>query len=94
MSSLSADPAADKVIDAAHKIVMPGLVNTHMHLPQVMMRNVYDDVSDAMTKLKYYTWPIQGCYDEDDALFSAQLGVLEMIKSGTTAFISTGLHPR
>lgn len=94
MSSLSAEPAADKVIDAAHKIVMPGLVNTHMHLPQVMMRNVYDDVSDAMTKLKYYTWPIQGCYDEDDALISAQLGVLEMIKSGTTAFISTGLHPR
>ena len=94
MNSLIVEPKASKVIDANGRIVMPGLFNTHMHLPQVMMRNVYDNVSDAMTKLKYYTWPIQGCYDENDALISAQLGVLEMIKSGTTAFISTGLHPR
>ncbi len=85
---------ANKVFDRPRTIVMPGLINTHMHLPQVMMRGLYDDVSDAMTKLKYYTWPIQGCYTADDAMVSAQLGILEMIKSGTTGFISTGLHPR
>lgn len=85
--------SARRVIDGKGKITLPGLTNLHFHLPQVMMRGVYDSI-EAMEKLKYYTWPIQGCYDEDDALVSAQLGVLEMIKSGTTAFLSTGLHPR
>lgn len=80
-------------IDGSGFVLMPGLINTHMHLPQVLMRGVYDNMA-AMDKLKDYTWPIQGCYDEGDALASTRLGLLEMIKSGTTSFISTGLHPR
>ncbi|HEX2980694.1 MAG TPA: amidohydrolase [Anaerolineaceae bacterium] len=84
---------ARTVIDGKGFVVMPGLINTHMHLPQVLMRGLYDNI-EAMDKLKNYTWPIQGCYDEKDALISARLGMLEMIKSGTTSFISTGLHPR
>lgn len=91
---LSGKYEALQTFSGPNLIAMPGLVNTHMHLPQVMMRGIYDDVSDAMTKLKYYTWPIQGCYTASDAMISAELGVLEMIKSGTTSFISTGLHPR
>jgi 5-methylthioadenosine/S-adenosylhomocysteine deaminase len=84
---------ARTMIDGAGRIVMPGLVNCHMHLPQVLMRGINDNVG-AMDKLKSYIWPIQGNYDEADALISARLGLLEMIKSGTTSFLSTGLHPR
>ncbi len=84
---------ATQVIDATHMIAMPGMVNCHFHLPQVLMRGINDN-SDAMHKLKYYIWPVQGHYDEQDALISTRLGLLEMIKSGTTAFLSTGLHPR
>lgn len=84
---------AATVIDGGGMIAMPGMVNCHFHLPQVLMRGVNDN-TDAMHKLKHYIWPIQGHYDEADALISARLGLLEMIKSGTTAFISTGLHPR
>lgn len=84
---------AAQVIDAAGMIAMPGMVNCHFHLPQVLMRGINDN-TDAMHKLKYYIWPVQGHYDEQDALVSTRLGLLEMIKSGTTAFLSTGLHPR
>lgn len=91
--AIAAKYEAAKIIDGHMKIALPGLTNLHFHLPQVMMRGIYDSV-EAMEKLKYYTWPIQGCYDETDALTSVKLGVLEMIKSGTTAFLSTGLHPR
>ena len=84
---------AKKVLDGKGKIAMPGLINCHMHLPQVMMRGVSDNV-DVMGILTDYIWPIQGHYSGDDALLSAELGILEMIKSGTTAFLSTGLHPR
>ncbi len=85
--------SARRVIDGRGKILIPGLINCHMHLPQVMMRGVSDNV-DVMDILTEYIWPIQGYYSEEDALLSAKLGLLEMIKSGTTAFISTGLHPR
>lgn len=83
-----------EVVEGSGFIVMPGLINTHFHLPQVLMRGVYDDVDSPMNKLKNYTWPIQGNYDESDALISTKLGVLEMLKSGTTTFLSTGLHSR
>jgi 5-methylthioadenosine/S-adenosylhomocysteine deaminase len=84
---------AQEELDGRDHIAMPGLINTHFHLPQVMMRGIYDSIA-PLDKLKNYTWPIQGCYSKDDALTSAQLGLLEMIKSGTTAFLSTGMHPR
>ena len=84
---------ARTVIDGRGMIAMPGLINCHMHLPQVMMRGVNDN-AEVMDKLKNWIWPIQGNYDEQDALVSARLGLLEMIQSGTTAFLSTGLHPR
>ncbi len=84
---------AQTIIDATGMIVMPGLINCHMHLPQVIMRGVNDNI-EVMDKLKNYIWPIQGHFDEADALISAKLGLLEMIKSGTTAFLGTGLHPR
>lgn len=82
-----------KILEGNHRLVMPGLINGHIHLPQFMMRGV-DDAVDCLTLLTKYIWPIQGSYDEVDALISARLGLLEMIKSGTTCFLSTGLHPR
>ena len=84
---------ARTVVNGAQKISMPGMINCHMHLPQAMMRGISDDV-ETMTVLKDYIWPVQGHYDEQDALVSTRLAILEMIKSGTTAFLSTGLHPR
>lgn len=84
---------AGRTIDARGMIAMPGMINCHMHLAQVIMRGVNDDV-EVMDKLIRYIWPIQGHFDEQDALVSTRLALLEMIKSGTTAFISTGLHPR
>lgn len=84
---------AKKILDGEGMSAMPGLINCHMHLPQVMMRGVSDNV-DVMGILTDYIWPIQGHYSADDALLSAELGILEMIKAGTTAFLSTGLHPR
>jgi len=93
MEEMARKYSARQVIDASGKIIIPGLINCHMHLPQVLMRGVSDNV-DVMGILTDYIWPIQGNYSQEDALLSARLGLLEMIKSGTTAFLSTGLHPR
>lgn len=84
--------AADE-LDAAGMIAMPGLINCHIHLSQTLMRGIGDNVP-TLAKLKNTVWPVQGHYDEADALISVRLGLLELIKSGTTGFLSTGLHPR
>jgi len=74
---------ADKVIDVQGNVVMPGLVNTHVHLFQSLLRSLGDD-------LKLFDWcakmlnPIFPNLTEDDCYFGALLGCLEMIKSGTT----------
>jgi len=84
---------AEKVINGKGTVAMPGLINCHFHLPQMLMRGIQDDV-EVMNKLIRYIWPIQGNFDYKDAIAASKLAFLESIKSGTTSFISTGLHPR
>ncbi|MEA1929050.1 MAG: amidohydrolase [Candidatus Auribacterota bacterium] len=92
-SELLKDMPGLEVIGGQGRIVLPGLINCHIHLPQFLMRGVNDDV-DCLTILKDYIWPIQGIYDQEDAAVSSRLGFLEMIRAGTTCFLSTGFHPR
>ncbi len=76
---------ADKVIDARGKVVLPGLVNAHTHLAMVMQRGLADDMP-LMEWLSTKVWPIEQRMKEKDCKVGAQLGCLEMIKSGTTCF--------
>ena len=41
---LAAAYRADQVIDCAGKIVMPGLVNAHTHVPMTLLRGMADDL--------------------------------------------------
>lgn len=80
-------------IDCDGNILMPGLIDTHVHEAQAMIRGCADDLSliDWLTKR---VWVLQGNYTADDGRASAALCALEMIKSGTTAFIESMLAER
>ena len=87
-------PEADET-DLTGHIVMPGLIDTHVHLAK--------RCCGACRKESAYRTSPAGCsdasspagsYTEDDARASAQLAVLEMIKSGTTGFIECLLAER
>nr|WP_233418046.1 amidohydrolase [Desulfurococcus amylolyticus] len=84
---------SDIVINAERDIVMPGLINTHVHLAQGLLRACADYLP-LIPWLKDRVWPLQGNYRPEEALASAKLVTLEMIKSGTTAFLETGLVGR
>jgi cytosine/adenosine deaminase-related metal-dependent hydrolase len=75
-------------IDCHGNILMPGLIDTHVHLAQAMIRGCADDLGllDWLTKR---VWVMQGSYTEADGKASAALCAVEMIKSGTTAFIES-----
>lgn len=76
---------ADFVIDAENKIVMPGLINAHTHLPMTLFRGVADDL--PLEKwLNEEIWPIERQLEAKHVYAGSLLGCLEMIQSGTTCF--------
>lgn len=73
------------VIDANKKIVMPGLINAHTHLPMTLFRGIADDLP-LMKWLQDEIWPIERQLNAEHVYAGALLGCLEMITSGTTCF--------
>ena len=77
---------AKKVIDAQGKLVMPGLINCHTHAAMVMMRGLADDMPLDVWWQKFI-FPIEKkMLNPEFIRIGAGLAVIEMIKSGTTAF--------
>lgn len=79
------DVESDKVIDATDKIVMPGLINAHTHVPMSIFRG-YSDELTLNDWLRKKMWPIEDKMTADDAYWASMLSGIEMIKSGTTTF--------
>lgn len=77
----------------AGKLVIPGLIDTHVHLAQALIRGCADDM-DLIPWLLERVWPLQGNYTAEDGRVSAALCIAEMLKSGTTAFIEAMLAGR
>jgi len=92
-SEVKRESNAEFEIDAKGMVILPGLIDVHVHLAQAMLRGCADDTS-LIDWLQKFVWPLQGNYDEHDGKASAELCMLEMIKSGTTTFLETHVHRR
>lgn len=85
MDKLSELENYDYLIDAQGKIALPGLINTHTHAAMTLMRGYADDM--PLDKwLQQKIWPFEAEIDENDIYWGTALGILEMIKTGTTTF--------
>ncbi len=80
------DAPADYVIDARGRIISPGFVNAHTHSPMGLFRGLADDLP-LMDWLEKYIWPREAKLTREITKVGAYLGALEMIKTGTTAFL-------
>jgi 5-methylthioadenosine/S-adenosylhomocysteine deaminase len=78
---------ATSVLDATGKIVLPGFVQTHVHLCQTLMRGAADDLA-LLDWLKQRIWPLEASHDERSLRVSAQLGLAELIRGGTTTVLT------
>jgi 5-methylthioadenosine/S-adenosylhomocysteine deaminase len=80
-----APPDADETLDASGSLVIPGLVNAHTHVAMTLLRGYADD-KPLDPWLREDIWPAEAELTPDDIEAGAELGALEMIRSGTTAF--------
>lgn len=80
---------AEEIIDASGKIVIPGLIQPHIHLCQTLFRGQADDM-ELLDWLRLRIWPLEGAHDEESIRTSAFLGLGELTKGGTTAIVDMG----
>ncbi|MCM3783758.1 5'-deoxyadenosine deaminase [Neobacillus mesonae] len=80
------DFKADHVIDGRGKALLPGFIQTHIHLCQTLFRGRADDL-ELMDWLRKRIWPLEAAHDEESVFYSALLGLGELIASGTTTIL-------
>ena len=76
---------ADQVIDGTGLVAFPGLVNTHTHAAMTLLRGYGDDMP-LFDWLQQKIWPVEAKFTKEDNYWGSKLAILEMIRSGTTAF--------
>ncbi len=77
---------AAETIDASGKVVIPGLINGHTHVPMTLFRGLADDL-DLQEWLTKYIFPAEAKnVTEDFVRAGTQLGLAEMIRGGTTTY--------
>ena len=80
---------AVQVIDARGCAVVPGLIQSHVHLCQTLFRGMADELP-LLEWLRTRIWPLEGAHDARSMGASARLGLAEMLKGGTTTILDLG----
>jgi 5-methylthioadenosine/S-adenosylhomocysteine deaminase len=76
-----------QIIEAKGKAVLPGLINTHTHIPMVLFRGIADDL-DLQEWLTKYIFPAEAKnVTRDFVVAGTKLGLVEMIRGGTTTYV-------
>jgi len=84
---------ADKVIDAAGKIVMPGLIDCHVHNTQFLVRGHRGDAEMFLKQALFERiFPYEANLTYDDARWSSYACQMELIHRGVTTFIESGSY--
>jgi 5-methylthioadenosine/S-adenosylhomocysteine deaminase len=78
---------ADTIIDATDCVIIPGFIQTHIHLCQTLFRGAADDLA-LIDWLKQRVWPMEAAHSVESIAASARLGIAELIKGGTTCALT------
>lgn len=81
----------DRVVDCSGKVMMPGFVNAHTHLPMTLMRG-YGGGHDLQSWLHDYIFPAEAKLDDRAVAAGTDLGLAEMIATGVTCVADMYMH--
>lgn len=78
-----------QILDCDGMIVMPGLVQSHMHMCQTLARGRADDL-ELLDWLRQVVWPYEASLSPEDLAVAAELAATELLLGGTTAILDMG----
>jgi 5-methylthioadenosine/S-adenosylhomocysteine deaminase len=83
------DPAwrHDRTIDVAGAIVLPGFIQTHVHLCQTLFRGRADDLP-LLAWLRERVWPLEAAHDPRSLAAAARLAAAQLLRGGTTPAVT------
>jgi 5-methylthioadenosine/S-adenosylhomocysteine deaminase len=81
----------DTIVDGKGKVLIPGLINCHTHVPMVMLRGLADDL-ELHNWLEQAVFPIEDRMTPEDVYWASKVGIAEMIRGGTTCFSEMYFH--
>jgi 5-methylthioadenosine/S-adenosylhomocysteine deaminase len=89
IASVGAEPAgwSGAVIDARGAYLLPGFIQTHVHLCQTLFRGYADDMP-LLEWLRRRVWPMEAAHTPQTLRASARLAAAELILSGTTTALT------
>jgi len=78
-----------EVLNAENLTLVPGFVQTHIHLCQTLFRGLADDL-ELLDWLQLRIFPFENAHNKNSLRISAQIGINELLKSGTTTILDMG----
>src|SRR5258706_14716558 len=82
-------PSDAEILERPGHYVMPGLVQTHLHLVQTLFRGLAEDLC-LLDWLRLRVFPLEAAHDEASVRASVRLGLLELLQGGTTTILDMG----
>src|SRR5688572_29051251 len=81
------DVRADRVINAGGSYLLPGFIQTHVHLCQTLFRGYADDLA-PLDWLKQRIWPMEAAHTAASLAAAARLASAELLLGGTTSVLT------
>src|SRR5262245_21260378 len=83
----SPNATADRIIDARGSYLLPGFIQTHIHLCQTLFRGYADDLA-LLDWLKTRVWPMEAAHNPSSLAAAARQAASELLQSGTTTVLT------
>lgn len=85
-------PPDTRTLDVAGMLVLPGLIQGHLHLGQTFFRGLAEE-RRLLAWLRERIWPLEAAHDDESAYWCALLGAAECLLGGTTTIQDIGIGP-
>lgn len=79
----------EEVVDLGGRVLMPGFIQSHIHLCQTLFRNAAEHL-ELLDWLKQRIWPLEAAHTPESLYQTARMALIELIRGGNTGILDMG----